>query len=290
MLASVVTIRTLGEQRATVAPEVQAAANPFAELEAVVAKTPTDAAGWQRLAAAYLAAERFTDAISAYSQLTALKPAQADAWSALGEARVLAANGVTTEAHAAFQTALGIDPKDPRARYFLAVEKDVAGDHKGAVADWLALLADSRPGDPWYASVRELARSVAEREKIDVAGKLPPAPPPVASPHGSGMASAGGVGDAIPGPSANQLAAASRLTPSQQNEMARGMVASLAAKLQANPRDADGWVRLMRAQTVLGESAKAKAALADAKRAFADDPAALARFDEAARTFGVSGG
>ncbi|HET6970066.1 MAG TPA: c-type cytochrome biogenesis protein CcmI, partial [Phenylobacterium sp.] len=40
----------------------------------------------------------------------------------------------------------------------------------------------------------------------------------------------------------------------QQMAMIRGMVAGLAAKLDANPDDPDGWVRLVRAYAVLGET------------------------------------
>ena len=41
------------------------------------------------------------------------------------------------------------------------------------------------------------------------------------------------------------------------------MVDMLAARLKADPNDALGWVRLMRAYTVLGETEKAKEALVD---------------------------
>ena len=51
----------------------------------------------------------------------------------------------------------------------------------------------------------------------------------------------------------------------------RAMVAMLAARLKADPNDALGWVRLMRAYTVLGETQKARQALADARKAFSDN-------------------
>ena len=52
---------------------------------------------------------------------------------------------------------------------------------------------------------------------------------------------------AMMGESAADLKAATAMTPSQQDEMARGMVARLAARLEQNPRDADRWIMLMRA-------------------------------------------
>lgn len=61
----------------------------------------------------------------------------------------------------------------------------------------------------------------------------------------------------------------------------RAMVASLAARLKADPRDAPGWVRLVRAYHVLGEDDKARAALGQARKVFADNKAALTAFDTA---------
>ena len=63
----------------------------------------------------------------------------------------------------------------------------------------------------------------------------------------------------------------------------RAMVAMLAARLKADPNDALGWVRLMRAYTVLGETEKAKQALVDARKAFPDNKDAQTAFTTAAK-------
>jgi cytochrome c-type biogenesis protein CcmH len=65
--------------------------------------------------------------------------------------------------------------------------------------------------------------------------------------------------------------------------MIRGMVAGLAARLDANPDDPDGWVRLVRAYAVLGETARRDAAYASARARYAAKPAVLEQLDEAAR-------
>ncbi len=62
----------------------------------------------------------------------------------------------------------------------------------------------------------------------------------------------------------------------------RAMVAMLAARLKADPNDALGWVRLMRAYSVLGETDKAKEALATARATFKDNKDALLAFQTAA--------
>jgi cytochrome c-type biogenesis protein CcmH len=63
----------------------------------------------------------------------------------------------------------------------------------------------------------------------------------------------------------------------------RAMVEMLAARLKADPNDALGWVRLMRAYTVLGEKQKAEQALVSARKAFADNKDAQTAFTTAAK-------
>lgn len=256
----------------------------IAGLEDRMRAQPDDGEGWQSLGSAYFAAQRYTDAAGAYARATRLMPDRAGVWSALGEAQTLASNAVDPIAHQAFAKALAIDPKDSRARYFLAVEKDVRGDHKAAVDDWIALLRDAPPGAPWAQSVHDLVVRVADQYRIDVKGRLPDVAPAPALADGDDVARA-----AIPGPTSDQMSDAARLTPGEQNEMARGMVDRLAQRLAAQPDDFDGWVRLMRARMVLGDASGAGEALAGARRAFAGDRGALARLDDAARALRVPG-
>ncbi|HEY8255375.1 MAG TPA: tetratricopeptide repeat protein [Rhizomicrobium sp.] len=67
----------------------------------------------------------------------------------------------------------------------------------------------------------------------------------------------------------------------------RAMVDMLAARLKADPNDALGWVRLMKAYTVLGETEKAKQALADARKAFPDNKDAQTAFTTAAKALKI---
>jgi cytochrome c-type biogenesis protein CcmH len=71
--------------------------------------------------------------------------------------------------------------------------------------------------------------------------------------------------------------------PSPELDAIRGMVASLAAKLEQNPDDPEGWVRLVRSYSVLGETAQRDAALTNAKARYADRPDILKQLEEAAR-------
>ncbi|MGB7578305.1 MAG: hypothetical protein WBM16_10440 [Pseudolabrys sp.] len=63
--------------------------------------------------------------------------------------------------------------------------------------------------------------------------------------------------------------------------MIRGMVDGLAARLQQDGSDLDGWVRLVRSYKVLGELDKEQSAIGDAQRALANDPEKRKRFDVA---------
>lgn len=65
-------------------------------------------------------------------------------------------------------------------------------------------------------------------------------------------------------------------TPDEQAAMIRGMVDGLEQKLVANGNDLEGWLRLVRARSVLKEIEKAKQALATARQTFASDTPALA--------------
>ena len=71
------------------------------------------------------------------------------------------------------------------------------------------------------------------------------------------------------------MAAAAKMTPEARQQMIRGMVAKLAAALQAKPDDVEGWQRLGRAYAVLGEHDKAAEAYDHAARLRPSDPAIL---------------
>ncbi|HWC63416.1 MAG TPA: tetratricopeptide repeat protein [Rhizomicrobium sp.] len=63
----------------------------------------------------------------------------------------------------------------------------------------------------------------------------------------------------------------------------RQMVAGLAARLKQNPDDAQGWERLIRAYSVLGQTDDARQALATARKTFANDKDVMAGLETEAR-------
>jgi len=266
------------------AASASAMADPLAALEQATRDRPDDPGAWRALGSAKFEAGAFDEAARAYEQASRLAPKLAVVWSSLGEARVMASRSdpMPPAALEAFRKAAALDPKDPRARYFLAVSKDLGGDHQGAIGDWLALLADTPPGAPWEADLRRTIEQVGKIHKIDVASRLAAVRQP-AAPAGA-AAAVPTVAQGIPGPTAMDLKAAASIPPSQQREMAEGMVARLEGKLKANPGNPDGWLMLIRSRVTLGQSDKAAQALRDA---IAANPGAAARLRKEAEVLGV---
>jgi cytochrome c-type biogenesis protein CcmH len=265
-----------------------AEAGSIAALEARVAQDPADGAAWQALGFARFQDQRYDGAAEAYAKAAALDPSSAVLWSALGEARVMASqrDPMPPAALNAFRKAAALDARDPRARYFLAVNRDLGGDHRGALADWLVLLRDTPPGAPWEADLVRTIDQVGKINKLDTAPQLAAADRArkAAFPETAGAAPGLTAGRAIPGPSQDQLRAASAMTPGQQREMAEGMVASLEVKLAADPSNIEGWAMLMRSRQSLGQTDRARKALADAKVA---NPGAAQRLDAEAGVVGI---
>lgn len=260
-----------------------AQAGSISELEKATEESPDDSRAWQRLGLAYFEAGRFGDAARAYDSATRLAPGEALLWSALGEARVMASerDPMPAEAVAAFEKARAIDPADPRARYFLAVKRDLGGDHRGAVDDWLALLKDTPPDAPWRGDLIRTIEQVAKIHKLDVAEKLAKASS-VPSPTEASLPLAA---QGIPGPSAQDLAGASRIPPGEQRAMAEGMVARLETRLASDPANVEGWIMLMRSRRTLGQPDKASKALADAVAA---NPAKADYLRQQAEVLGIA--
>ena len=77
------------------------------------------------------------------------------------------------------------------------------------------------------------------------------------------------------------------MTTRERDTAIRAMVDGLAERLENSPRDAEGWMRLMRSRVVLGQREVASAALRRALEVFKDDPAASSRISAAATGLGL---
>ena len=256
-----------------------AASDPLTTLEARVKDQPDDGEAWSALAGAYYDAGRFNEAVTAYDAAVKLAPQRAVLWSGRGEARVMASprDPMPAAAAADFEQALARDPRDPRARYFLAVKLDLAGDHQGAIDRWLGLLADTPPGAVWEADLRRTLEQAGKINRIDVAKRLAAVRQPAPALPAPGIA-------AVAGPSAADIARASAMRPAEQRQMAEGMTARLADKLKRDPANVDGWIMLIRSRVNLGQMDQARAAL---ETAVAANPGKTAQLREQAAALGL---
>jgi cytochrome c-type biogenesis protein CcmH len=239
----------------------------IAQVEAHLKRKPEDGRGWEVLAPVYMRLGRFEDAVKARRNALRLQGATAMREADLGEALVAAANEVVTaDAKAAFERALALDSGEVKARYFLGLAAEQDGKADEAARLWRGLLAGAPAGAPWV----ELVQAALARVEPAAAG----ATPKIAEPRPAG-------------PSAEDIGAAANLPSEERASMVRGMVERLAKRLGEDGSDLEGWLRLMRSYTVLGEADKAKMAVGDARRALAGDPGKLRRIEEMAKALGL---
>jgi cytochrome c-type biogenesis protein CcmH len=228
-----------------------------AQVEAHLERNPQDGRGWEVVAPVYLRLGRFEDAVKARRNALRLNGVSADREADLGEALMAVGNGIVTEeAKAAFERALTHASKHLKARFFLGVAAHQDGQSAAAAAIWREMLADARPDSPWAPTVRQaLAR----------------------------------VEGTAPGPSAGDVAAAEKMNPEDRAAMVRGMVERLAERLKRDGSDVEGWLRLVRAYSVMGERDRALSAVADARRALGHDADKLRLLDELVKELRLEG-
>ncbi len=230
-----------------------------AQVEAHLESNPQDGRGWEVLAPVYMQLRRYDAAARARRNAITYNGATAKRESDLGEALTASAQGiVTAEAKLAFERALALDDREAKARYFLGVAARQDGRTTEAAAMWRDLLASAPPGVSWAEFVRGELAEVEQRS-----------------------------GQIVSGPGAEEVAAAAAMDPKQRQQMIVGMVEGLAQRLKKDGGDFEGWLRLVRAYTVLGERDKARVAASDARRAVERDADKLRRLDELVKELGL---
>lgn len=251
-----------GFDRAFAQAQAENEARLRAETEQLIARLqqrletePQRVDGWLLLGHSLLAVNRSAEAVEAITRVIELDPDNAEAHALRGEAQTQAADGsVTPAAQRDFHLALSLDPQHPGARYYLGLARLQEGDIRGAYDDWYGLAAGAPSDAGWLDLVQRRLRELAPRLGIALSEAVPPSRPAVA----------GGAG-----PSRDQMEAAQQMSDAERTEMIRGMVDRLAQRLEENPDDVDGWLRLARAREVLGETDAVREAL---RRAVALQP------------------
>ena len=261
-------------------------------LQAKLQRNPQDVEGWRMLGWAYFNIERFADAANAYSKAIELRSDAAEYRSARGEALVREADGtVSVAAKTDFEEALKLDAKDARARFFIGLAKQQGGDKAAALSDWSTLLTEANPTEPWFADLRQRVAEL-QRELGDQGAALPsPAPKLSAEAMRDFLQSEKSKqppAETNRGPSAEDIRNAESMAPKDRTAMIRGMVDGLANRLEQQPRDAEGWIKLIRSRVVLGDTELANKSLEQALTIFREDEPERTRIVDAARQLGLN--
>lgn len=207
--------------------------------------------GWMLLGQTFMKLGRASDAASAYERATQSMNADSAVFSIYAEALIVSEQGIVTpQAKRAIARALELDPTNPAGTFYDAVGLAQAGANEQAYNRLLTRLDEVDGFAPWMETF------VAEANRIGAALGRAPISLSDYAPVMSGNS---------PGPTAADVEAASQMDDVDRDAFIRSMVERLATRLEAEPDDIDGWMRLGRAYRVLGETDLALNAYSRAK-------------------------
>ena len=251
-------------------PDVEAMVSGLAER---LMREPDDLDGWLMLGRSYGVLGRYVDAAAALERAWKLDGQDPDIIASLAENRVFATEGVVNPAAIAdFETLRRIDPDHPAARFYLALAHAQAGEYQVALDEWIDFARESPADASWMETLKSQITGVSESLGVPVPEDLEGVPVAAMSPP---------MTPGAPGPSQEDIAAAQSMSASEQSTMIRSMVARLAARLEDEPEDIEGWRRLANAYGVLGETDLEVDAYARAAAQAPRDIALLGEFAEA---------
>ena len=238
-----------------------------ARVEERLRAAPEDGNGWDVIAPIYLRMERYGQAAEAFANANRLLGETPKRLAGFAQSEILANNGiVNANAKLAAERLLSAEPGRVDARMWLALANEQDGQFDKALSDYRGLLAAPQMSPAMKEAIEVRISAV---EKLARGEAVPPPGPRLAP----GTAPGGSV--EIPS------------SPADQQAMIEGMVARLAARLQADGKDPAGWVQLMRSYSVLGRKDDAAKALTDARQALGADAGALEQVNKAAAEMGI---
>ena len=245
-------------------PDQTDLAGAVARIERHLREHPDDGRGYEVVAPYFLRTGRGEDAIHAYVEAIRLLGPTAARYAALGEARVIVAQGqVSAAAMKDFEAALGLDPDSVMARFYIGIGLAQKGDKNEAAEIFSKLITQALPDAPYLGAVNaqlDLLRSGVTPPNVSASRRV-----------------------VVEG----QAIAA--MPEDDRSRMIQAMVARLAERLGKNGDDVEGWLKLMRAYSVLAATDKAKQAYNDARKAMSHDKGALARLEALAKQLNIGG-
>lgn len=239
------------------------------QLRNALKERPDDLEGHVLLAHNEALLGNYADAIAAQERVIALKGAEASPADlvALVDLMVLGAGGIVTpEAEEVLVRTLEADPQNGAARYYAGLLHIQVGRPDRAFEAWRGLLETSPASAPWNAPIRTQIVDLARRAGVNYT------PPPMQR-----------------GPTAEDLAAASDMSPEDRMQMVMSMVESLSTRLATEGGTAADWAQLIKALGVLGDAEQARAVYDESQEVFASNPEALVLLNRAAAEAGLAG-
>lgn len=198
---------------------------------------PTE--GWMLLGQTYMRMGRYSAAAAAMKNVIEREDTVSAMVSQYAEALIAAEDGIVTPpARNAIRRALELDSSNPAAAFYEAIALDQAGDREDAHDLLISRLEQAAGPAPWMEIFIAQANRIGEligREPVSLATFAPMA-------------------EGTPGPTRDDVAAASEMNEADRAAFIRSMVDRLAQRLAEEPDDLDGWLRLANAYSVLGEA------------------------------------
>ena len=235
-------------------PLAERLANPVNDISILIARAenhlarnPDDGAGWDLLAPIYYRSGRMEDSANAFSQAIRLLGPSTERLDGHAETLIALSSGiVTAEARKQLEQSLKLKADNPRAKYYLALALEQDGKRAEARAAFEVIAREAPAGAPWLPLVNRHIATLAEGQGSETAGQLG-------------------------NPTADDVAAAQDMSTGDRQQMIAGMVESLSAKLQDDPNNFEGWMRIIRSYVVLDQRPKAETALQTALKTFPAD-------------------
>lgn len=205
--------------------------------------------GWMLLGQTYMRMNDYAGAVDAFGVGAERPEATSATFSQLAEAMLAVESGIVTPPiEAAIEQAVALDPRNPAAVFYQALALDQTGRSVTAYDVLAQRIAMESEIAPWMEAFIGQLNRIGER-----LGRQPVGPMMLLSQDG------------VPGPNADDIAAAAQMSAEDRAEMVQSMVARLAARLEDEPDDLEGWLRLANAYNVLGDLDAARTALSRAE-------------------------
>lgn len=237
-----------------------------AQVEAHLANNPDDVRGWQTVAPVYQRQGKLDKAEEAFRKALAIgsddKSTTGVMQNGLGQVLTQKAQGIVSEeALTLFRQAQINEPRDATGFFFEALALSQDQKRSEAISAWEVLIGRFEQQNPPWLAVAQQTLAALKAEAVAEAA----------------------AGDETKGPTAEDVEEISSFSEEDRNELIASMVDGLAARLESDPNNLNGWLQLIRSYIVLERKSDAVSALKKARATFKDNAQSLSHLDEIAQ-------